>query len=193
MQRRRPAAPPTLWSNYPTMKHFLLFSLSTATIFLASSIKLERPAVSRPVLEFSADVPSVPPVKMWLETPPVFYKNETIELFFAAPNAPFLGVIDPAGHFFYLIYPKENATGGLKPLVESADFTQMVSLKINTFSLKADPYQYGVSENRAVFTRSGKYTFIMGENLHVHNPDELEQVVIEYIHGQRPAQVVAMN
>lgn len=167
------------------MKHLLFLGLSTATIFLASSLDLGH--LPLPVAGQSSAA------KMWLEGAPVFYKGETIGLHFAAPNAPFLGMTDPSGHFFYLVYPRENATGGLKPVVESADFTQMTSLKIPTANFRADPYTYGVSKNQPVFTRSGKYTFIMGENLHVHNPDELEQVVVEYIHQNRPAQVVAMN
>lgn len=185
------------------MKHFLLLSLSTATIFLMASLNLNRLPGSaaladrlpnspiRPIPKFQNSIK-----KFWLEASPVFYRNETIDLHFAAPNAPFLGVVDPSGHFFYLVYPIESATGGLKPVVESDLFIEMTSLKINTRSFKADPYQYGVSTNQPVFTKSGKYTFILGENLHVDNPDELAQVVVEYIHASRPAQIqpaVAMN
>ena len=180
------------------MKHLLLIGLSSITVFLASSPKLGKlpTAVEIHPVEVNVIAATVPTAKIWVESPAVFYKNETIELRFAAPNAPFLGVVDPSGHFFYLVYPKEQATGSLKPLVDSAHFIEMSSLKINTSTFKADPYTYGVSKNQPVFTKSGKYTFILGENLHVDDPELLDQLVIEYIHASRqskPLATVAMN
>ena len=133
---------------------------------------------------------------MWTDGPAILYKNEILELHFAAPNAPFLGLVDPSGHFFYLVYPGESVSGDLKPMVESERFIGMNSLKINPDSFEADPYRYGVLTNQPVFTTSGKYTFILGENLHVDDPELLDRVVINYIHASRPAKteaVVAMN
>lgn len=176
------------------MKLFILLGLSTATAFFTNKMGFDAPHVFEKKGAAAACQISARPVsgkKIWVDGAAVFYKNETIELRFAAPNAPFLGVVDPAGRFFYLVYPKEQATGGLKPVVESTDFTKMTSLKIQIDSFLADPYTYGASENRPVFTRSGKYTFIMGENLHVDDPNELEQVAIEYFHQNRPANSIA--
>lgn len=182
------------------MKLLILLGLSTATAFFTNKMGFDAPrvfekkgveAVCHISQTFLKTDKAISTKKIWVDGAAVFYKNETIELRFAAPNAPFLGVVDPAGRFFYLVYPKEQATGGLKPVVESTDFTKMTSLKIQIDSVLADPYTYGASENRPVFTRSGKYTFIMGENLHVDDPDELEQVVIEYFHQNRPANSIA--
>lgn len=133
--------------------------------------------------------------RMWTKTT-TLYKNESLELHFAAPNAPYLGVVDPTGHFFYMVFPKETAEGQLKPLVDSRAFASMTALTINTGTLKADPYIYGVYQNQPVFTQSGTYTFILGENLHVDDPELVHKVSVKYIHKARPASdpiVVAMN
>ena len=64
---------------------------------------------------------------MWVEKSPL-YQGETLELRFQAPNAPYLGVIDPTGHFFYIVFPAELSAGKLKPLVESRQFERLSTL-----------------------------------------------------------------
>ncbi|MBK8557048.1 MAG: hypothetical protein IPL65_15315 [Lewinellaceae bacterium] len=113
------------------------------------------------------------------------YKGEEIRLDFMAPNPGYLGVIDPEGNFFYVVYPSENGFGGLKPFVASEDFKYMWQLNINTQQFKADPYVYGVDENQPVFTKSGNYTFILGDNLHVDDPSMLTKVTVAYHHQLR--------
>ena len=129
--------------------------------------------------------------QMWATATATLYKAETFHLHFSVPNAPFLGVIDPQGHFFYLVFPAETAVGALTPLVESKQFTVLQTLAINTGSLQADPYTYGVYENQPVFTVTGTYTFILGENLHVDNLGLLEKVTVRYVHTQRPARLTS--
>ncbi|MEZ4920134.1 MAG: hypothetical protein R2792_13605 [Saprospiraceae bacterium] len=51
-----------------------------------------------------------PELKIWTSTPTVF-KGEELILNFAGSNAKYLGVVDPQGHFFYVIYPGENGRG----------------------------------------------------------------------------------
>lgn len=124
--------------------------------------------------------------KIWVEKHD-FYKGETIELFFQGGNPPFLGIIDPTGHFFYIVFPAEDALGNLKPFVDSKHFTALQALRINTCSFEADPYVYEIYNNQPVFTKSGNYTFVMGENLHVDDFGLLENVVVRYFHSIRPA------
>ena len=121
---------------------------------------------------------------MWVKVT-TLYKDETFRLYFATPNAPYLGIVDPKGRFFYLVFPAETAAGELTPLVESKRFVGLQSLAINTGSLKADPYTYGVYVNQPVFTQSGAYTFVLGENLHVDDRGFLDQVVVRYVHANR--------
>jgi len=128
--------------------------------------------------------------KMWASAT-TLYKNESFNLRFAAPNAPYLGVVDPAGHFFYLVFPSETAEGELKPLVDSKAFSTLNSLTIHTGALKADPYIYGVYENQRVFTQSGTYTFILGANLHVDDPALVQKVTIKYTNKSRQVSTTA--
>ena len=184
------------------MKTLLSVSIPAITLFVAGAWNLHRSP--EPVAAASqTDVPSVAlsPVaeqkasKMWANSN-TLYKGETFELHFASPNAPYLGVIDPSGHFFYVVFPRETAIGKLKPLVDSQRFTALRTLKINTRTFTADPYVYGVYRNQPVFTQTGTYTFILGENLHIDDPEFIEKATVRYVHARRSAAVaadVAMN
>ena len=138
--------------------------------------------------------PAPPPVgaKMWADRT-VLYKGETLLLHFQAPNAPYLGVIDPAGRFFYVVVPTELSVGKLKPMVDSREFENRSALSIPTASVKADPYTYGVYETRLVFTQSGAYTFILGDNLHTEDAEGVEKVVIQYHHQSRPKHIATAD
>ncbi|MEQ1747433.1 MAG: hypothetical protein ABMA02_18530 [Saprospiraceae bacterium] len=175
------------------MKALISISLPLAAL-VATSTWSTKPTSSNPA-EMSRPVPVELPApkkgaKIWASAA-TLYKNETFDLRFAAPNAPFLGVVDPSGHFFYLVFPTEASEGQLKPLVDSRSFLPMKALTIHTGSLKADPYMYGVYENQRVFTQSGTYTFILGSNLHVDDPTLVEKVAIKYVHKQRPVSTTA--
>ena len=183
------------------MKAVISVSIPLVAFFAAGAWSINRPAqphATTPATISSASTEALvsdKAPKMWTKTA-TLYKNETFELRFAAPNAPYLGVIDPTGHFFYVVFPKEAAEGQLKPLVDSKRFVTMTSLSINTGTLQADPYIYGVYENQPVFTQSGTYTFILGANLHVDDPALVHKVTVKYVHKARPASdpvVVAMQ
>ncbi|MEI6408663.1 MAG: hypothetical protein WCR52_04735 [Bacteroidota bacterium] len=84
--------------------------------------------------------------------------------------------------------------GKLSPLVDSKIFTQLDQLKIATSYFKADPYTYGVLENQAVFTKTGAYIFMLGDDLLVDDSSAICRVKVMYKHRLRiPAQVVASN
>ncbi len=118
---------------------------------------------------------------------PTVYQGEMVRLELEAPNPAFLGVIDPDGKFFYVVYDEKEAPAGLQPFVNSDDFVYMRQMHINTGKFKADPYTYGVEENQPVFTKSGMYTFIMGDNLHVDDPGLVFKTTITYRHVPRTA------
>lgn len=123
---------------------------------------------------------------LWVEKSDC-YRNEVIQLHFSLPHPTTMGVMDPDGHFFYLVFPQENTVGKLTPLVNSDAFEQMETLFINPATLKADPYIYGVTENQPVFTKSGVYRFILGDNLHVDDESDLNIVRVNYRHRNSPA------
>ncbi len=121
------------------------------------------------------------------------FKNETFELHFAMPHATTLGVVDPDGKFFYLVFPAACTIGNLVPLMSSEDFEHCSTITINPATLKADPYTYGVIENQPVFTKSGVYRFMLGDNLHVDDEAALNIVSVRYKRKNRPVPVMVMN
>ncbi len=133
------------------------------------------------------------PVAIWTDVTGPVYKDESVELRFSAPNPTFMGVVNPAGKFFYVIFPAAAAQGKLRPFVTSEQFAKLTRLSIPTARFKADPYTYGIEENQQVFTMSGTYRFIMGENLHTDDITTLQTVEIQYIHTPRPVAAVAVN
>ncbi len=143
--------------------------------------------VSKPMMATEKVAPTQP--SMWASQRTIS-KGEGFDLHFQTPNPTYLGVLDPKGHFFYLVFPKESSIGQLQPLVDSEDFEQMRALHINTTTLKGDPYTYGVYENQKVFTKSGVYRFVLGDNLHVDSEDALFILKIRYNHKTKTARVL---
>jgi hypothetical protein len=138
--------------------------------------------------------PPPPPTqvpRLWASTQECF-KDETFDLYFTLPHSTTLGVINPDGHFFYLVFPAACTEGNLKPLVTSEAFATMQQLTICPATLKADPYEYGVMENRAVFTKSGTYRFVLGDDLHVDDESGLNIVSVRYKHKKRPAGIAML-
>jgi hypothetical protein len=161
----------------------LLLLLPAVALLLSMTI---RPAgLPAPVLDHLVFPPSAP--KMWIENDRAFL-GDTIELRFQKTHPEFLGVINPDGKFFYLVFPASESIGKLTPLVDSKVFLRLDRLEISTAHLKADPYEYGVVENQTVFTKSGAYDFILGDNLHVDDPTAVYRVTVRYKHSGRPGQ-----
>ncbi len=157
--------------------------LFTGAFSLTRSFPNDLTTFSTPVPEASAEITTT---KMWAQTAPV-HKGEKFDLSFETPHAAYLGVIDPTGNFFYIIFPAEPGQGKLKPLVDGSQFTTQSSITINTLTLKADPYTYGVIENQPVFTKSGTYRFILGETLHTDDESSVSVVRVVYNDWKRPS------
>lgn len=179
------------------MKTLLSFSIPSIAFVVAGAWSLQHTPESVTTTHADAlsvvvqSTPVVPKIPKIRATEKTVYRGESLNLEFAAPNPPFLGVVDPSGHFFYVVFPSEAAVGQLKPFVDSEKFTSLSSLEIDTRSFSADPYTYGVYTNQPVFTKSGTYTFIMGENLHIDDPAFVDKVEIQYVHQSRPAVAMA--
>ncbi len=170
----------------------ILLTLVIPTSVLLFSSALPPPCLPlEPVIE--ASHLQVSAVKMWVANEKV-YKGETILLRFKTPNPSFLGVINPDGKFFYVVFPASESVGKLKPLVDSKIFIGLDRLAIATAEFKADPYTYGVMENQPVFTISGTYIFILGDNLHTDDPTSMHRVKVRYKNIARSTQhAVVMN
>ncbi|MBX2890572.1 MAG: hypothetical protein KF734_06565 [Saprospiraceae bacterium] len=161
----------------------LIHVLPAAGLLFSAAMSLDKMAPSPLILPEAPVAESAP--KMWASST-VIYKGELLKLYFKAPNPRYLGVIDPNGRFFYVVFPKEEGAGKLKPFVSSERFETMKMLKINTATFKADPYTYGIVENRPVFTKSGTYQFLLGDNLHVDDESAITILKVKYKHSARP-------
>ena len=168
----------------------LILAVPAVGLLFSGAIGMNRLSHNHPTV-LPAPTPEVPTVtattpKMWAQTAPI-HKGETFDLSFETPHAAYLGVIDPSGKFFYVIFPAEDGQGNLKPLVDGLQFTNQPSITINTATLKADPYTYGVTENQPVFTKSGTYRFILGETLHTDDETSVSIVRVVYNDWKRPS------
>lgn len=165
----------------------LILAIPAAGLLLTGAASLQKPAIAPADFRPSAIEVSSPlrDRAMWTDKSLV-YKGEALQLHFSMPHAPFLGVIDPAGKFYYVVFPAGSSVGNLRPLVTSEAFVAMNTLSINTAKFKADPYTSGVLDNQPVFTTSGTYRFLLGENLHTDDERFIEIVKVNYRHKKRP-------
>ncbi len=178
-----PLSNPTDFSriNHPLMK--LILALPAISLLFSGLTTIPTNRHFSPACVPTPEPTTLP--TLWVDKVECF-KDESIELHFALPHATSLGMIDPDGKFFYLVFPAECTIGNLKPLVSSEDFGHLNALTIWPATLKADPYIYGVLENQPVFTKSGVYRFILGDNLHVDDEHSLNMVSVRYKHKKRP-------
>lgn len=161
----------------------LILILPAAGLLFSGAMRPDKMPTKLPIQTQSLAVESAP--AMWSDSP-LLFKGEDLTLHFKTPHPQYLGVIDPDGHFFYVVFPKENSAGKLKPLLDSKLFETMKTLTISTEKFSADPYTYGVLENKPVFTKSGTYRFLLGDNLHVDDENALTILKVNYHHMVRP-------
>ena len=171
----------------------LILAIPAAGLLFSGALSLDNVPKANSHLR---SVPSDTPVEaeaapnMWSSTGKV-YKGESLRLHFASPHGSYLGVIDPDGHFFYVVFPAEQSVGELKPFVASEQFVALEELIIQTATFKADPYTDGILENKRVFTKSGVYRFLLGNDLHTDDTRFIDVVKIRYRHKPRPEHTVA--
>lgn len=170
----------TFTDSWSLLMKLILF-LPAAGLLLSSSVGPQ----SHPGSLFAQSNIADPSPKIWVENEHV-YLGETIHLRFSTPHPQFLGVVDPDGKFFYVVFPSAQSVGNLTPLVDSKTFVLLPKLEIPTSGLKADPYRHGVMDNQPVFTKSGAYSFILGDNLHTDDPSALYRVKVRYTNTARP-------
>jgi len=171
----------------------LILAIPAAGLLFSGALGLKNVTPTGLSACASASVASVsekPSAKMWADNISLF-KGETLRLHFTPPHGAYLGVIDPDGHFFYVVFPAEQSEGKLTPFVCSERFVSLDELLIPTSTFKADPYTDGVMENKRVFTKSGIYRFLLGDNLHTDDTRFLDVVKVRYRHKPRPEQAVA--
>lgn len=168
----------------------LILAIPAAGLLLSGAMNFDKVSPHRPSEPHaSPDIPATvaptAPPRIWTDNASL-YQGEVLKIHFETPHPQYLGVTDPDGHFFYVVFPAEENNGKLKPLVNSRDFIGLNTLSIRTSTFTADPYTYGVLENQPVFTKSGTYRFVLGDNLHVDDESSLGVLKVVYRHTMRP-------
>ncbi len=174
----------------------LILAIPAAGLLLSGAMNLHRvplhPSTELP--PSSSDIPATvtptAPPRIWADNA-LLYRGEVLKIHFDTPHPRYLGVSDPDGHFFYVVFPADENAGNLQPLVNSRDFISLNSLSIRTSTFTADPYTYGVLENQPVFTKTGTYRFVLGENLHMDDESTLGILKVDYRHTARPKKAVS--
>jgi hypothetical protein len=179
---------PTIWNR--TLTDSIFYFMKVILAIPAAGLLLSSALLPNSVSDHQGGMPGPAPMEektqaIWAESASC-HLNENIVLRFSTPHPSYLGVVTPEGKFFYVVFPTSDAVGLLTPLVDSEKFVKMDRLVVTPATLKADPYIYGVTENQPVFTKSGHYTFIMGDNLHIDDPTALFKVKIDYKHVAKP-------
>ncbi len=166
------------------------------TLFLTGVCGL---ALAGSLGKFPLNNPVLPPISaqtdlaspnLWTYSD-TLYQGDALDLYFNTPHGACMGVVNPSGQFFYVIYPRTSAVGKLAPLMDAGAFTGCARLRVSTLKLKADPYTYGVYENQPVFTQSGRYRILIGDNLHIDDPALLQTLDVQYIHKPKPKKTSA--
>jgi hypothetical protein len=107
--------------------------------------------------------PSTLPVPLEC-APNVFARRDTIRLRMETPHGGYLGVVQPDGTIFFLIYPQLGDTTRKYSLVPSETFEGMSTFQFRG-DVKAQPRVYGRDTLEPVFRAPGKYVLQLGDNL----------------------------
>lgn len=121
---------------------------------------------------------------LWVEKK-AYYPNDTIRLNFSTKHPDELGLMDPDGNFYYLVYgPQVKTITNGQPIMTVAQFRPITFLEIIPSNTKANPHNVEFSGNINPFTKSGEYIFLLSQNLSTDAIGPAESVTIQYIHQQ---------
>ncbi len=115
-----------------------------------------------------------------------YHQDDTIRLNLSTTHPDELGLVDPDGNFFYLVYgPQvETITNG-KPIMTVAQFRPITFIEIVPSTFKANPHNVRYSGNIKPFTQSGEYTFMISQNLSTDAMGAAETLKFLYMHEKK--------
>jgi hypothetical protein len=105
-------------------------------------------------------------------TPSKVAAKSTLRIRISTPHACELGVVDPAGDFYFLIAGDSDLRADQLKTLECDVFAKLSELKLKVSDLRARPAIAGYKESRLVFRLKGTYTFALSQNLETENTDE---------------------
>ncbi len=119
-----------------------------------------------------------------------YYMDDSIVINFAIPHPKELAVRTPSGDFYYLVYPKDLPTiPQAKALYSITEFQKTDKIIFFPAKSKGNPHDVQFKGNQLIFKKSGKYEFLMSDNLSTDDGTPFEKLIIHYIHENKPPRV----
>jgi hypothetical protein len=110
-----------------------------------------------------------------------YYEGDTILINFAKEHPAELGIKNPDGDFFYLVYHPEIPTiKNGKPVYSFKEFKTVETLKMDPSIFKANPHDLQFNGNIRVFVKPGEYELFLGDNLSTDDGTPKEKLKIQF-------------
>jgi hypothetical protein len=104
--------------------------------------------------------------------PAVMTEEQTLKLRMPLPHGGELGVRTPEGRFLFIAYRFDEQTNSIRPPVPSTDFMKMAALELSPrMTTGVDLARRSSAE--PVFTKTGRYRFIVSYNLETEDDANL--------------------
>lgn len=162
-------------------KKMALLALSIAMLTMACNRKMSSKSAGKTMIYSELK-------NMWVDKGP-YYKGESIQVFFADGHPEELGIKNPDGDFYYLVYiPGLETIPNASPLVSQTKFKQVKEIELIAGVTRANPHNIKYKGNQPIFTKSGNYTLLLSKNLSTDAAGPAETIQIEYVHKPRPPQ-----
>jgi hypothetical protein len=144
--------------------------LSLITFFACSSSKTVEHIPRRVAIDFSSNKRN--------DKIDALNKGDTLILSFPIPHGGDLGITDPSGTFYFLVYAASDQQS--PSLIDWNQFKQTKQLKIITDETKAKPWIDSIKTNQLIFTKSGVYEIQLSENLETDDGTAIEAKNVYY-------------
>ncbi|RMG35454.1 MAG: hypothetical protein D6732_09285 [Methanobacteriota archaeon] len=118
-------------------------------------------------------------------SPDTVYKGDTISIEMSIPHGGYLGIITPNGDFFFVCWSQRDKNSPLQPLIQSEEFVNVEKIELITDKTLATPWIYGAKSNELIFTNTGEYRILMGENLETDSDVAYQECKIFYFDKPR--------
>lgn len=162
-------------------KKIALLALAIAMLTMACNRKMSSKSTGKTMIYSELK-------NMWVEKGP-YYKGESIKVFFADGHPEELGIKNPDGDFYYLVYISGLETiPNASPLISQTKFKQLKEIELIAGVTRANPHNIKYKGNQPIFTKSGNYTLLLSKNLSTDAAGPAETIKIEYVHKSRPPQ-----
>lgn len=109
--------------------------------------------------------------------PTVLYKGDTLTIKMKIPHGEYLGIINPAGEMFFVVYPSPEK--GKDSLMPSNIFVNLDELKIITNVTRAVPWIAGRGME-IIFSKAGDYQILLSDNLESDAEYPIIKCIVKY-------------